>query len=69
MSRFHEFKCLDCGSQGREVRRIDLMRQCPWSIVAHMTCKCGNKWTTYIRDDSRCTPFDFYEDDEDWLTG
>ncbi|MGK5654906.1 hypothetical protein [Brevibacillus formosus] len=62
--KFHEFDCKCCGKKGREVRRIDLMRQCPWSIIALMQCDCGNKWTTYIRDESRITPFDVFDEEE-----
>lgn len=64
--KFHEFDCPNCGKQGREIRRIDLMRQCPWSIIAHMHCDpCDRRWATYIRDENRCTPFDVFDDEEE----
>ncbi|MBY0088435.1 hypothetical protein [Brevibacillus brevis] len=64
MRKFHEFDCKCCGEQGREVRRVDLKRKCPWSIIAHMECDCGSKWTTYIRDESRITPYDVFNEED-----
>lgn len=63
MRKLHEFNCPVCGEVGEEKRRVDLKRQCPWSIVAFMQCGCGHKWRTHIRDKSRETPFDIIDDE------
>lgn len=62
---FHKFNCPACGATGIEKRRVDLKRQCPWSIIAFMVCGCGTRWNTYIRDRSRETPFDIIDGDEE----
>lgn len=61
--KFHQFTCPSCGKERIEYRRVDLKRECPWSIVAFMRCDCGNRWKTYIRDRSRETPYDIIDDD------
>lgn len=60
---YNIFNCPIDKAIGREVRRVDLLRNCPWSIIAHMECDCGNSWGTYIRDESRITPFDIEDED------
>jgi len=64
MRKFHEFDCPTCGGAGERKRRVDLKRQCPWSIILTMECPIGHRWTTYEKDESRCTEYDFFEDDE-----
>lgn len=64
MKRRYNMPCPDCGEAGTEIRRIDTLRSCPWSIIGHMECSLGHKWTTYLKDEARITPFDFEEDDE-----
>lgn len=66
MRKFHEFNCPNCGNVGQQTRRVDLKRNCPWSIVLTMHCdECNHNWTTYERDESRITPFDFFDEDEE----
>ncbi|ULO05471.1 hypothetical protein H1230_20600 [Paenibacillus sp. 19GGS1-52] len=60
---FIKTDCPICGKAGKENRRVDLKRQCPWTIMAFMSCGCGERWRTYIRDRSRETPFDIIEED------
>lgn len=65
MRKFHEFDCPECLGRGNEVRRVDFKRECPWSIMAVMNCiPCDRQWTTYIKDESRITPYDIFDEEE-----